>query len=486
MIDFDSQRIICVGDIMLDRFFYGRIDRISPEAPVPVVRMTESRQMLGGVGNVARNIASLGGHAVVVAQLGQDHAGRELRGLMAGTPNIVDACITSDSIPTTCKTRVIAAHQHVVRIDEETSAALTPAMEQQVMAALDRHLPGASGVILSDYAKGMLTPAVVGHAMALARRHQVPVFVDPKQADMAYYRGATVITPNAKELATATGMPVGTDAEVAAAAQQVMRAAEAAAVLVTRSERGMTLVEANGAVHAVPAVAREVFDVSGAGDTVIAVLALSRSAGAPLAQAMGVANAAAGVVVGKLGTATLDRQELAAALEALVRPTAEEGSKFISLEAASQAIAGWKRQGLRVGFTNGCFDILHRGHVTLLRAARQHCDRLVVALNTDASVSRLKGPTRPINPLEDRAAVIEALQCVDIVLGFGEDTPFEVIGQLRPNVLFKGADYRADQVVGADIVQADGGEVVLLPLVPDRSTTAIIARSQRPPAGGAA
>jgi D-beta-D-heptose 7-phosphate kinase/D-beta-D-heptose 1-phosphate adenosyltransferase len=478
MVDLAGRRILCLGDIMLDRFVYGEVTRISPEAPVPVVRLKQTDLMLGGVGNVARNIASLGSTAVVIGLVGSDLAGRDLGRLLAGSAGIVDGCIPTGERPTICKTRVIATHQHVIRLDEEEASAIDAATEALVLAAIDRHAPWAAAIILSDYAKGLLTPAVVRHAIAVGGRCGIPVLVDPKQDDMAYYRGATIITPNAKELRAATGLPAGTEAEVAAAARTMLAAAGSAAILVTRSERGMMLVEAGGAVHSAPAVAREVFDVSGAGDTVIAVLALAAVAGAALPQAMRIANAAAGIVVGKLGTATLTQAELDAALAGLASPAEAAGAKVASLAGAVERVAAWRRQGLQVGFTNGCFDILHSGHVALLRAARQRCDRLVVALNTDASVARLKGPARPINPLEDRMAVIEALQAVDLVLPFAEDTPFETIAALRPNLLFKGADYADKLVVGADLVTADGGQVLLLPLVPGRSTTGIIAKSR--------
>lgn len=471
-LDFTRARILCLGDVMLDRFVYGDVRRISPEAPVPVVRLTETRSMLGGVGNVARNIASLGGKATLIGLIGEDAAGRELRTLLAADPMILDAC-ESAARPTSCKTRVIATHQHVVRLDEEEAGPIDPGIERAVIATIDRHGPEAQAIVLSDYAKGLLTRAVVERAIALGTARGIPVLVDPKRNDVSHYRGADIITPNLAELRAATGSPASSEAEIIDAARHMLNEAQAQAVLVTRSERGMTLVTADGAVHSTPAVAREVFDVSGAGDTVIAVLALAAATGQPLAQAMRMANAAAGVVVGKLGTATLVLQELEAALGG-----APPARKCVTLVEAAERVAVWRRQGLTVGFTNGCFDILHRGHVTSLAAARRRCDRLVVALNTDASVSRLKGPGRPINPLEDRMIVIEALEAVDLVVAFAEDTPRDTVAALRPRVLFKGEDYLGREVVGGDIVIADGGEVVLLPMVEGRSTTAIVARGR--------
>ncbi|MFC7737776.1 bifunctional D-glycero-beta-D-manno-heptose-7-phosphate kinase/D-glycero-beta-D-manno-heptose 1-phosphate adenylyltransferase HldE [Roseomonas sp. GCM10028921] len=479
MIDFTGRRILCLGDVMLDRFHYGRIDRISPEAPVPVVRMGENRAMLGGAGNVARNIASLGGEAVLVGVVGADAAGREVTALIAGMPGLVDATTTCSLRPTIAKTRIIAGHQHVVRLDEEETGPIADGEAAAIRERVEALLPGCHALVLSDYAKGLLREDVVRHAIGAARRLGLPVLVDPKRPDFGFYAGATLLTPNLKELRAAAPGPTGTEDELAAAARALLDPSGVGAILVTRSEKGMLLVEAGDGVHTVPAHAKEVFDVSGAGDTVIAALALAVAAGNPLPRAMRIANAAAGVVVGKLGTATLDIAELAAAMEADAREDGDIDGKIApSAARAIPVIEAWRRRGLEIGFTNGCFDILHRGHVTMLQAARAKCDRLVVALNTDDSVRRLKGPTRPVNALEDRLAVIAALQSVDLVLAFAEDTPLELIRRLQPDVLFKGADYREEDVVGGDVVRARGGRVALIDLVPGRSTTGIIARSR--------
>ena len=483
MMDFSSISVLCVGDVMLDRYVYGEMERISPEAPVPVLRLTRTREMAGGVGNVASNILSLGGRAVLIGLIGQDLPGAALRGIVAGQGCVTDGLVASTSRPTICKTRFIAAHQQVVRTDEESRLALQPGEEQALRAAIDRHVGAASVLVLSDYGKGVCAPPVLAHAIAAARMRGIAVFVDPKSNDFSRYRGATCITPNARELAAAAGLPVESEAQVADAARAVMREAEASAILATRSEQGMMLVEQDGAVLSVPARAREVFDVSGAGDTVIAAMALAHGGGHSLAQAMRIANAAAGVVVGKLGTATADIVEVMQELELLDRQFGEHpgpadagGTALATLSHAQGLVARWKAQGLRVGFTNGCFDILHTGHVALLAAARAQCDRLIVALNTDAGVRRLKGPSRPINRLAARAQVMAAVRHVDCVVCFDADTPLELIGALLPDVLVKGADYAPDQVVGADIVQAAGGMLVLAELVPEQSTTAVIAR----------
>ncbi|ACI51606.1 rfaE bifunctional protein [Gluconacetobacter diazotrophicus PA1 5] len=474
--DFSSITVLCIGDIMLDRFVYGEMERISPEAPVPVLRLGRTREMPGGVGNVANNILSLGGRAILVGLVGRDTPGQALRGLLGQRPGLTDALVETGARPTICKTRFIAANQQVVRADEESRLALQPDEATSLIAAIDAHIGAADIVVLSDYAKGTCADPVIAHAIATARARGIAVFVDPKSRDFARYRGASCITPNARELAQATGLPIDTDAEIEQAARAAMARADAVAILATRSEKGMALVEREGGVQIVPARAREVFDVSGAGDTVIAALALAAGSGMTLAQAMHVANAAAGVVVGKLGTATADIAEVLAELNAQDADAMGGTPSLLSRAQAAEQVARWKAQGLRVGFTNGCFDIIHPGHVALLAAARRACDRLIVALNDDASVARLKGPERPVNPLEDRARVMAAIRHVDAVVAFGEDTPLELIRLLLPDVLVKGADYRPDQVVGADVVRQAGGRVVLADLEDGKSTTRTIGR----------
>lgn len=476
MLDFAGIRVLVLGDAMLDRFLYGDVDRISPEAPVPVVRLRRSHAMPGGAGNVARNVSALGGTAVLVGLLGEDAAAAELRALLAGDPGIEDATVASAARRSVLKTRVIAGNQQIARLDDEEARPADAAEAAALVEAVRSRVAGCGALVLSDYAKGALTPAVVSGAIAAAREAGVPVFADPKSDDFGLYRGADCLTPNARELGRAARMPTGTEAEVVAAARAAMRAAGVPTLLCTRAERGMVLVRAEGGHAGVAAQAREVFDVSGAGDTVIATLALAHAAGRPLEEAMRIANAAAGVVVGKLGTATVGAEELEHALHVDGGADGIGGTVALSLAAASRRVDEWRAQGLRVGFTNGCFDILHAGHVSLLQAARRRCDRLLVALNSDASVARLKGPSRPVNPLADRAAVVAALAAVDAVAAFEEDTPLELIRALRPDVLVKGADYTEDRVVGADLVRASGGEVVLVDLLPGRSTTGVAAR----------
>jgi D-beta-D-heptose 7-phosphate kinase/D-beta-D-heptose 1-phosphate adenosyltransferase len=472
--DFSQAKILCLGDIMLDKFAYCDTERISPEAPVPVLLLKRTQSMLGGAGNVARNIASLGGEAVLMGLLGPDNAGDEVQALIRETPGLSDAHVASPGRATIRKTRYMAAHQQIVRIDEEQVHPLAETEAAGLVAAIERALPEVDALILSDYGKCVACPQVVDAAITRARALGVPVFVDPKSDNFQRYRGATCIKPNLKELAAAARLPVTTDAEVVAAARKVMADAEAAAVLTTRSDKGMLLVEASGEIHVEPVRAQEVYDVSGAGDTAIAVLALAAASGYSLPQAMHLANRAAGIVVSKLGTATVELDELMLDLSRDVTDKDWHHAKYYSADDAETLVRRWKSRGLKVGFTNGCFDIVHAGHVSLLAAARAQCDRLLVALNTDRGVSRLKGPTRPVNSLADRTAVIAAVESVDAVISFDEETPIELIRRLSPDVLIKGGDYTVEGVVGADIVQANGGKVLLVDLVEGRSTTRLI------------
>jgi D-beta-D-heptose 7-phosphate kinase / D-beta-D-heptose 1-phosphate adenosyltransferase len=474
--DFSRTRILCLGDLMLDRFACCEIERISPEAPVPVLLLQNRRISLGGAGNVARNIAALGGQAVLLGLVGLDHASAELQALVADEPYIVDALIKSKKRPTTCKTRYVAGHQQIMRVDEESTHPLEASEERALIAALHEKIGSVDAVILSDYGKGVLSRKIFAAVMNQAQGRGIPVFVDPKHEDFRRYRGATCITPNLAELARAAKMPVGTDAEVIGAATRVLRDARADAILATRSDKGMMLVSASGEVHVESARAREVFDVSGAGDTVIAVLALAHASGQSLPDAMRLANTAAGIVVGKLGTAAVELDELMLELSRVSREHDIGESKLHSAAEVETLTRRWKMRGLSVGFTNGCFDIVHPGHVTLLAKARAECDRLIVALNSDASVSRLKGPKRPINTLADRAAVLAALASVDAVLSFDDDTPLGLISRLKPDVLIKGADYTIETVIGADEVQANGGRVALIDLVDGHSTTRTIGK----------
>ncbi|TIW74531.1 MAG: D-glycero-beta-D-manno-heptose 1-phosphate adenylyltransferase, partial [Mesorhizobium sp.] len=375
---------------------------------------------------------------------------------------------------TSSKSRFSALNQQVLRFDEEEVKPLSAGERSTLVEHFRTALARADIVILSDYGKGMLLDGVAGELIAMCREAGKPVLVDPKGRDYARYAGATAVTPNRKELGEAVGRPVFADDEIVAAARDLISAHGFDFVVATRSEKGMSVVEPDDAHH-IATQAREVFDVSGAGDTVIATFALALAAGADRVQAGSIANAAGGVVVGKRGTARLTVEELTGALFRSHGPVTHKDA-ILDASAAARMVTAWKEEGLTVGFTNGCFDILHAGHVSLLHAARSQCDRLVLGLNSDASVRRLKGSGRPVNDQHDRACVLAALASVDAVVVFEEDTPLALIEALLPDILVKGADYTIDKVVGADVVQKAGGRVVLVDLVAGKSTTGTIGR----------
>lgn len=471
-----SVTVAVAGDAMLDRFVYGEVTRISPEAPIPVFRESREARMPGGAGNVARNLSALGARARLAAVVGDDDDGKALADLLAAEPGLDAQTLPVAGRVTTRKMRFVAGVQQLLRADREDVSHLPPAAADALVAAFTRALKGAGAAVLSDYAKGALAAGVAGRLIAAARAAGVVVIVDPKDNDFSAYAGADVVTPNRQELAAASGAPVGTDDEVVMAARKVMKRAGIGAVLCTRSAEGMTLVTADDAVH-VAAEAREVFDVSGAGDTVVATLAAALGAGAGLADAVALANAAAGIVVGKLGTAVAHPGEILSALQR--RAVMPAAGKLVTAEEARRRADAWRADGLKVGFTNGCFDLLHPGHVHLLAAARAACDRLVVGLNDDASVRGLKGDGRPVQGAQARALVLGAMETVDLVVLFGDATPRHLIETIAPDVLFKGADYKREDVVGGDFVEARGGRVVLIDLAPGYSTTGTIARMAR-------
>jgi len=489
MFDFDKhladlgrQSVLCVGDLMLDEFVYGEVSRISPEAPTPVIAVKRAELMMGGAGNVARNLTSLGVRCIFVGVVGDDDAGRALADALEAQPLVEFDLVIDKARQTTRKVRFVSEHfsTHLLRADWEMAAAIDRSAEDALIGHALAAMPQVGAVVLSDYAKGALTPRVIRDVIAAANAAGKPVVVDPKGRDYSIYRGATLITPNRQELADATHSAARTDEEIAAAADGLREALDAEAVLVTRSEDGMTLVTDAGAVH-VKAYPVKVRDVSGAGDTVVAVLAAMLALEADFESAMRAANAAAAVVVGKRGTASVSVAELRARIlpAASLAPEAKIVFDWSELD---EHLSEWRRQGLRIGFTNGCFDLLHPGHIRLLAGARAACDRLVVGLNGDRSVARLKGPGRPVQPVEARAELLAALEAVDLVAVFDEDTPKQLIAHVKPIVLVKGADYTRDEVVGADLVESLGGEVILIDLVPGHSTSALVERSRAPKA----
>lgn len=470
--------VLCIGDVMLDRFLYGKVDRISPEAPVPVVHVSHEIEMLGGAGNVVQNVISLGASVQFVSVVGQDTAGEKVDQLLG---NLSKATVFLDKQAhqaTTVKTRIIGDRQQLVRVDRENSLALDDAQQEALFSAVSDALPKSNVVILSDYGKGVLNPSLIAKVIAAAQKQGVPVVVDPKSINYHDYKGASFITPNVKEFQGACGTVVNGDDAIEKAAQDLMAAHNLGGLLVTRSQDGMSLIEGNNHTH-ITTKAQEVFDVSGAGDTVIATFSLGLGAGLSAQKAAELANLTAGVVVGKIGTATVTPQELIHALSADQGVLcSDKHHACATWEEALKGILKWRAEGKKVGFTNGCFDILHPGHTTLLANSKAQCDKLVLGLNSDASVTRLKGPTRPINTQDARAQVLKSLESVDMVVVFDQETPLELLEYLKPDLLVKGSDYTLDQVIGAKEVKSWGGKVCLVDLVPGHSTTGTIRKMQ--------
>jgi D-beta-D-heptose 7-phosphate kinase / D-beta-D-heptose 1-phosphate adenosyltransferase len=475
---FADARVLVLGDVMLDRYVSGSANRLSPEAPIPVLRPTSNRTTLGGAANVALNVATLGGHVALVGVIGDDAAGAEVARLLAASSGIVPHLVVAAGRPTTAKTRFLVGVHQLLRLDEETSATIDPATAATLLQRFAEALETDDVVVLSDYAKGALTDAVLQAVMARAGAAGRRVIADPKRVDFAAYRGATVLTPNEHEVRQATRIDAADDLDADRAGRQALDTTGGEAVLVTRSAKGLTLVCRNQPALHLPTRAREVADVSGAGDTLVAALAVALGAGATLPEASLLANITAGISVGKQGTATVSGEELLGVLH--LEHLVATDRKIATGEEAASRVAEWRAQGLKVGFANGCFDLIHPGHVRLLTEARARCDRLVVALNTDASVKRLKGLTRPLQNETARATVMASMSPVDLVVLFDEETPLELIQALRPDVLVKGADYSVEQVVGADLVQGWGGTVLLVELQPGHSTTGTIRRMTMP------
>ncbi|MGI0118023.1 bifunctional D-glycero-beta-D-manno-heptose-7-phosphate kinase/D-glycero-beta-D-manno-heptose 1-phosphate adenylyltransferase HldE [Zooshikella sp. RANM57] len=467
---FDRSSVLVVGDVMLDRYWHGATSRISPEAPVPVVRVGEKEDRPGGAGNVALNIAALGAPAYLVGVTGEDEASHVLQTCLEAAGVWCSFQQVKDE-PTITKLRIISRHQQLIRLDfEEAFQSLD---EEGLTERFSSPLQSVDVVVISDYGKGALTnPQRLIRAAKAAGK---PVLVDPKGTHFAKYRGATLITPNLSEFEAVVGA-CPDEATLTKKGMELLAELELEALLVTRSEHGMTLLRPSGIPLHLPAQAKEVFDVTGAGDTVIAVLASALGAGLSLPESVALANLAAGIVVGKLGTATVSAPELRRALQG--EPDLEKG--VMTADQLLSTVEEARAQGEKVVFTNGCFDILHAGHVGYLEQARALGDRLVVAINDDASVRRLKGEGRPVNPVDRRMTVLAGLAAVDWVVSFNEDTPESLLQKLKPDVLVKGGDYTVDEVVGGNIVQSYGGQVAVLDFLDDCSTTAIVNKIKAP------
>jgi D-beta-D-heptose 7-phosphate kinase/D-beta-D-heptose 1-phosphate adenosyltransferase len=469
-----GREVWVIGDLMLDEYVHGPVERISPEAPVPVVRVRDVEYRLGGAANVARQVAVLGARAVLGGIVGDDTAGQRLLSECARAGIDTRAVLAEGSGQTTRKLRVLGHGQQLLRLDWEGTGTCTDATAERLLREL-RSGANPDIIIVSDYAKGVLSDAVLEALVGAARAVGCRVLVDPKRRDFAAYRGASMLTPNLGELALAAGTTLDVDdpAGIAAAARRFIEAARLESMVVTLGDRGMLLVPASGPERHVPAIRRPVSDVTGAGDTVVAVLGATLAAGAGLDQAAEIANAAAGLAVGEVGAVAVEPAQISSALRDL------PGGGVLSREALAVRAAGWRVAGKRIVFTNGCFDLLHAGHLSLLHQAAQQGDVLVLAMNSDESVRRLKGPERPIVSAADRAALLSALSCVDAVTIFDEDTPLETLRAVRPHVLVKGQDYGVGNVVGRELVESSGGRVVLVPLMGGKSTSALVEQIRR-------
>jgi D-beta-D-heptose 7-phosphate kinase/D-beta-D-heptose 1-phosphate adenosyltransferase len=463
--------VLVVGDILLDRYVYGSVERVSPEAPVPVLSVSRELALPGGAGNVVRNLTALGAAVAFVSIVGDDQNGSDLTGLVGGQPGVEPWLLVQGGRLTTVKSRFVAQGQQLLRSDKEDPRPIHAKLAERMIRIAHDAMAATSITVLSDYGQGILAgdvaPQLIRAAKSLGRR----VVVDPSGIGYARFAGADVITPTRRALAEVTGLPVNTHEAVAEAAEQLRAAHGFGAVLVSSPDDGLTLVTANG-VARLPAEAPEIYDVSGSRDALVATVAAGLAAGLSLPVAARLANIASGVVVGKAGTAVARTADLLAALS----PPGGALRKVVTAEAAEEQAERWRQRGLRVGFTNGVFDLLHPGHVHLLEQARARCDRLVVAVNGDAGARRLKGAGRPVQAEAARAAVVASLSAVDLVVVFDQDTPEVLLRALQPDLLIKGADYTVDTVVGAELVQDWGGRVVLAELLPGHSTTATVTR----------
>ncbi|MCB9908633.1 MAG: D-glycero-beta-D-manno-heptose-7-phosphate kinase [Planctomycetes bacterium] len=477
-------RLAIIGDLIMDRYMIGDVTRISPEAPIPVLAVRTNDLRLGGAGNVVANLVAMQAQVEAVGVVGDDGLGRAMREMMETLRVDVAGLVIDPDRPTIEKTRMMSGVQQMLRVDREDSRPIPAAIERAILAAALASVERCDAVVLSDYGKGLLTPVVLQGVIQAARRRGIPVLVDPKGSDFTRYRGATLVTPNRKEAEQALGRSIPTLEALPQAADELIRTAELDLIVITLSADGIYFRSGGQPPREgrIPAVARAVYDVTGAGDTVVSQLALYLALGWDIAEAVAMANHAAGIVVERLGTHSVTRTELMARLAA----SHPKIGKVLERAELDGVVEDWRRQGKRVVFTNGCFDVLHAGHVNYLRFARERGDRLLVGVNSDASVRRLKGPTRPVNCLDDRLTVLAAMEMVDAVVSFDGDTPKELIEQVSPDVLVKGEDWQDKGVVGREWVESHGGQVVLAPLLAGRSTTNILERAKhgQPAAGG--
>ncbi len=467
-----NKKILVVGDVMVDEYVWGRIDRISPEAPIQVVDVKSENAVPGGAANVVANLVGLGAQVYLGSVVGKDAKGSLLRERLRDAGVRIQGVITDPKRPTSTKTRVMGQNQQLLRIDREERSPLRHETEKRLLAHLKKQIPACDAIILSDYGKGILTDKILRETIGMATKEGKIITADPKGKDFRKYRGITCLTPNRKEVEEATGIALAKGPDILEAAQQLQKTLHSPACLITLGGDGMALLDREG-FAILPTAAREIFDVSGAGDTVIAAFTLVASAGFGLKEAAQIANLAAGVVVGKVGTAHITPREI---LEHTAETGRDRAGKILSFPELKDVIRRKKQLGKTVVFTNGCFDLLHVGHIRYLQEARALGDLLILGLNSDRSVRKLKGKLRPLISQEERALILAALDCVDYVVIFPEETPLKLIRGLQPDILVKGGDYRKGEVVGGDLVEAGGGRVALIPVVRGRSTSGLVER----------
>jgi D-beta-D-heptose 7-phosphate kinase/D-beta-D-heptose 1-phosphate adenosyltransferase len=464
-------RLLVIGDLMLDEYLWGKAERISPEAPVQVVEVTREDLRLGGAGNVINNLVALGCQVVACSVIGGDDNGTLLHHAFTGKGVDVSGVFQDPLRATTKKTRVVVANQQIVRIDRESKEGISAEFEERILGFINERESHFKAILVSDYGKGVLTPKILDGIISVGRRMKVPVVVDPKGRDYGKYNGASILTPNRKEAEIAAGITILDEDSLMAAARKLLGDIDLDALLITRSEQGISLFLRGGETVHIPTLAREVYDVTGAGDTVLAVLGLALACGRDYADAAQLANMAAGIAVGKVGTSTVSPEEI---IDAVGHGHRDSETKIKNLDVMAAIVAAEKAKGKKVVFTNGCFDLLHAGHVKYLQRARSFGDLLVLGLNSDTSVRRLKGDKRPLINEAERGHILSALDCVDYVVIFQEDTPLKLIEALKPSVLVKGGDYTPDRVVGKETVESYGGRVELVEFVDGKSTTHII------------
>ncbi|HHI78452.1 MAG TPA: D-glycero-beta-D-manno-heptose-7-phosphate kinase [Planctomycetes bacterium] len=466
----DSPRVLVFGDLILDRYVDGNANRVSPEAPVLVFSSGFSYFRLGGAGNVAANVVSAGGEATCLGYVGEDEGAQQMADLLRKNGIDDRGLIVDKSRPTTLKTRFVSKTHQVLRVDEESKEVASREVEDRVLHFLDEHLGGFDALLLSDYGKGVLSLRLLNEVIARAKALDLPVLVDPKGRDFSKYRGATLITPNKKEAEEATGFKIDSATSLEEVADILIETGDLKSVVITLGAEGIFFKTKDGKKRILPTEAKSVFDVTGAGDTVVAILGLGLGAGLDLESSVRLANLAAGIVVGRFGTAAVSREELLGVLGA------DHGSKILDENSLASTLVKLRSEKKRIVFSNGCFDLLHPGHLDYLAKAKSYGDVLILGVNDDESIRRAKGPTRPICPLKDRLLMLSGLEIVDYLIPFGEDTPLNLIQKISPDVLVKGEDWRDKGVVGRDWVEAHGGQVVLVPFLEGYSTTRLVER----------